>query len=106
MKLGINMITKEEFIELLNDRINWNDKVEQLCELLKDNLWESDIFNYGEILFEKILNLRFNDSGIDIIFWWLYERKYDKDLNIKIDGKEVPSDTLDDLWEIVKDYRK
>lgn len=100
------MITKEEFIELLNDRINWNDKVEQLCELLKDNLWESDIFNYGEILFEKILNLRFNDSGIDIIFWWLYERKYDKDLNIKIDGKEVPSDTLDDLWEIVKDYRK
>lgn len=100
------MITKGEFIELLNDRINWNDKVEQLCELLKDNLWESDIFNYGEILFEKILNLRFNDSGIDIIFWWLYERKYDKDLNIKIDGKEVPSDTLDDLWEIVKDYRK
>ena len=106
MKLGINMITKEEFIELLNDRINWNDKVEQLCELLGSNLWESDIFNYGEILFEKILNLRFNDSGIDIIFWWLYERKYDKDLNIKIDGKEVPSDTLDDLWEIVKDYRK
>ena len=100
------MITKGEFIELLNDRINWNDKVEQLCELLKDNLWESDIFNYGEILFEKILNLRFNDSGIDIIFWWLYERKYDEDLNIKIDGKEVPSDTLDDLWEIVKDYRK
>lgn len=100
------MITKGEFIELLNDRINWNDKVEQLCELLKDNLWESDIFNYGEILFEKILNLRFNDSGIDIIFWWLYERKYDKDLNIKIDSKEVPSDTLDDLWEIVKDYRK
>lgn len=100
------MITKEEFIELLNDRINWNDKVEQLCELLGSNLWESDIFNYGEILFEKILNLRFNDSEIDIIFWWLYERKYDKDLNIKIDGKEVPSDTLDDLWEIVKDYRK
>lgn len=100
------MITKEEFIELLNDRINWNDKVEQLCELLGSNLWESDIFNYGEILFEKILNLKFNDSGIDIIFWWLYERKYDKDLNIKIDGKEVPSDTLDDLWEIVKDYRK
>ena len=100
------MITKEEFIELLNDRINWNDKVEQLRELLGSNLWESDIFNYGEILFEKILNLRFNDSGIDIIFWWLYERKYDKDLNIKIDGKEVPSDTLDDLWEIVKDYRK
>lgn len=100
------MITKEEFIELLNDRINWNDKVEQLCELFKGNLWESDIFNYGEILFEKILNLRFNDSGIDIIFWWLYERKYDEDLNIKIDGKEVPSDTLDDLWEIVKDYRK
>ena len=106
MKLGINVITKGEFIELLNDRINWNDKVEQLCELLGSNLWESDIFNYGEILFEKILNLRFNDSGIDIIFWWLYERKYDKDLNIKIDGKEVPSDTLDDLWEIVKDYRK
>lgn len=100
------MITKGEFIELLNDRINWNDKVEQLCKLLKGNLWDSDIFNYGEILFEKILNLRFNDSGIDIIFWWLYERKYDKDLNIKIDDKEVPSDTLDDLWEIVKDYRK
>ena len=100
------MITKEEFIKLLNDRINWNDKVEQLCELLGSNLWESDIFNYGEILFEKILNLRFNDSGIDIIFWWLYERKYDKDLNIKIDGKEVPSETLDDLWNLVKDYRK
>ena len=31
------MITKGEFIELLNDRINWNDKVEQLCELLKGN---------------------------------------------------------------------
>ena len=58
------MITKGEFIELLNARINWNDKVEQLCELLGSNLWESDIFNYGEILFEKILNLRFNDSGI------------------------------------------
>lgn len=100
------MITKGEFIELLNDRINWNDKVEQLCTLLGSNLWESYIFNYVEILFEKILNLRFNDSGIDIIFWWLYERKYDENLNIKIDGKEVPSDTLDDLWEIVKDYRK
>lgn len=62
---------------------------------------------YGNILFDEVLGLLFQEEGVDDINWWLYEKCGRPDYKMwDKDGNEIPTETLDDLWEIVKDYRK
>ena len=100
------MITKEEFIGLISSHIEWLDKIERVSKILGINIWESSCTDYASLLFEKVMNLVFQEPEVDTIYWWMFERRKNKDLKMKIDGKEVPSETLDDLWNLVKDYRK
>ena len=58
-------------------------------------------------MFEKYLETYFTEEGTDIIYWYLFEKNgnseykmWDKDKN------EIPTETIEDLWNIVKDYLK
>lgn len=60
---------------------------------------------------DTVLPELFSDEGVDWVNWWLFEKPglfknslpneaYDEDGNI------IPTDTIDDLWNLVKDYQK
>ena len=101
------MITKEEFITLIKDFKKWDNKTDQVCKILNIDIIESDLVMYGSILFEKTISFLFEEEAQDNIFWWLWEKNGRSDMKMwDKDGTEVPTETLDDLWEIIKDNRK
>lgn len=101
------MITKEQFIKLITDHRKHNDRLDEVEDVLGLAIYDCDWVEYGNILFDEVLGLLFQEEGVDDINWWLYEKCGRPDYKMwDKDGKEIPTETLDDLWEIVKDYRK
>ena len=99
------MITKNEFIALINDYQNWSDQVDNASKILGiSTLFECDLIDYTSRLFDKTINILFDENGTENIYWWLYEKSGNPDLKMwDEEGNEIPSDTIDDLWELVKD---
>lgn len=99
------MITKDEFITLINDYQKWSEQVDKASEVLGiSTLFESNLIDYTSRLFDKTINILFDENGTDDIYWWLYEKSGNPDLKMwDKEGNEIPSETIDDLWEIVKD---
>lgn len=101
------MITKEQFIKLITDRRKHNDRLDEVEDVLGFAIYGCDWVEYGNILFDEVLGLLFQEEGVDDINWWLYEKCERPDYKMwDKDGNEIPTETLYDLWEIVKDYRK
>lgn len=102
------MITKEEFIDLILKQQKWSDRIDEVSEVLRvPTLFESDWVEYTSVLFDKTIKLLFNEIGVDDIAWWMYEKAGNH--NFKMwdeDGKEIPTDTIEDLWELVKDNQR
>lgn len=99
-------MNKELFIELINKIMNLNDYFDKLSDLHID-LFESPIRDYCDYSFDQILKAYFTNDGLDMIYWWLYEKNGNPE--IKAFDKyhiEIPTKTIDDLWDIVKDYLK
>lgn len=101
------MITKEQFVKLITDNRKHNDRLDEVEDVLGLAIYDCDWVEYGNILFYEVLGLLFQEEGVDDINWWLYEKCGRPDYKMwDKDGNEIPTETLDDLWEIVKDYRK
>lgn len=101
------MITKEQFIKLISDNQYHNKRLDEVEEILGTNIFDCDWVEYGNILFDETLNLLFEEEAVDDTNWWLYEKNGRPEMKMwDKDGKEIPTETLDDLWELVKDYRK
>lgn len=97
------MITKEEFIKLIDDYKDWANQLDMLDEILGHQCsLEIPVIAYGQSLFDTILRRSFDGAGVDTIEWWLYEF-VDKVITYP-DGTKVTIKTAEDLWEIVKDY--
>ena len=102
------MITKEKFIDLILKQQEWSNRVDKVSEVLNvPTLFESDWVEYASVLFDKTLALLFNEDGIDDIYWWMYEKSENPELKMWDEsGKEIPTDTVEDLWNLVKDNQK
>ena len=98
------MIEKEQFLRLINFKLEAITFIDEISEYISNKVIEKLMDNSG-IEFNTILELTFNANGIDTINWWLYEKSISPDLSIYYNGKELPSDTIEDLWELVKDNR-
>lgn len=102
------MITKEEFIKLISDYQKWNKRIDEVEKVLNFCLLNLDWIEYSNVLFDTTLSILFKKDAVDSINWWLFERPmfppgpkmWDKE------GNEVPTETIEDLWSIVKDSRK
>ena len=101
------MITKEQFIKLITDNRKHNNRLDKVEDVLGLTIYDCDWVEYGNVLFDEVLNLLFEEEAVDDINWWLYEKDGRPDYKMwDKDGNEIPTETLDDLWEIVKDYQK
>ena len=75
--------------------------------------YKVDFIEYDEIFFnviESLLTLHFNKEQKSIIEWYLYDKFLPTGemlvLNEAETGKEIPTDTPDDVWELVQKYEK
>ena len=102
------MITKEEFIDLILKQQEWYNRIDEVAEALSvPTLFESDWVEYASVLFDKTLDLLFNEDGIDDIYWWMYEKSENPERKMWDEsGKEIPTDTVEDLWNLVKNNQK
>lgn len=100
------MINKEQFELIIKSIINFNDQVDIWEKTLGGHLYETALIQSSLILSNYLITTHFNEEGQDWIIWWLYEKQGNP--NIKAwyeDGVEIPTETIDDLWELVKDSR-
>lgn len=101
------MIGKEKFVKLIKDYQEWSEKINKVCDVLGINVFEAEWIEYTSVLFDNTLHLIFEDEGVDFINWWLFERDGNPELKAWDENeKEIPLDTVEDLWEFVKDYEK
>ena len=102
------MITKEEFIDLILKQQEWSNRIDEVSEALNvPTLFESDWVEYASVLFDKTLTLLFNEDGIDDIYWWMYEKSENPPPPPPPPPPpQIPTDTVEDLWNLVKNNQK
>ena len=105
------MITKKEFVNIINRLRNYNDlqnKIDELFENSIDNK-EMDFMNAGSIcighetIVVRLLENIFNDKGT--ISWWLYECDYGRDFSLgdlEDNGVEIDLSTPEKLYDYLK----
>lgn len=87
------------------------DKYMSSVDDLGISLYETPIPTLFFKMQHRYEDLVFTQEALDVIDWWLYEKftpwdgkekleMYDKDGNI------IPTDSIEDLWNYVKDYLK
>ena len=101
-------MTKEFFIEIIENAVQYSKELDRWSDF-GINLFELPIATYGWNIFNNLLEITFTNDGIDIINWWLFEKYgfsdtpnelYDENDNI------IPTNNIEELWEIVKNYTK
>lgn len=105
-------ISKEMFLKLVKDYIERNEKMDKIADVLEDVgfgfdfLYENPAAVYGENLFDWILQNTFEQDAYDLVWWYVLDKQTNKELYYKVDGKEIPTETPEDIWEEVKDKMK
>lgn len=102
------MITFENFKRFIEASELFNTNVDKLYDL-KIDIIESELFKgYGHVEDILITSL-FKENGIDYINWWLYERKdYNGHISntlLDFERNEIEVNSIEELWDLVKDYR-
>lgn len=95
------MIGKEKFTELIQAYYKQDERVDKLGELFP-NCYDSPIIEYGWEMFDELKNTYFDEDGVDWIDYFLYENP---EKCYYQDDVKIPLETIDDLWEVIKDNR-
>jgi hypothetical protein len=104
----ITTMTKEGFVKLIENAQNYSKELDRWSDFGID-LFELPISELGWGFLNTVLPELLSDEGVDWINWWLFEKPgLGGDPNQAYDenGNVIPTDTIDDLWNIVKDYQK
>ena len=95
---------KNTFIQLINYTLSFEKEIDNV-EKLKIHIFESSLCSITYDIIHLILKSNFSSNQIDTIYWWLYESEksnvpemWDKE------GNEIPTKTVDDLWNIITNY--
>lgn len=99
------MMTKELFTKMILEIQNFGNIVDQMCDVLGTNFFESPLAEVGWDLISTLINSHFDEEGQDWINWWLYEKDGNPELKAWDENdNEIPTETIDDLWNLVKDH--
>lgn len=102
------LIKKEAFIRFIENYKYANDRT-----LIMKSDFAIDLVNFEETFvqaIEALLEVAFNKNQNQIIQWWLYEKWNTGDesvlqLNNTETGEELPSDTPEELWDLVQSLK-
>ncbi len=90
------MITKGEFVKIIENDRTYHDITDKI-EKFGISFYESDLDKCYYNLFNLVLEQYFNEDGIDLIYWWLYE-DVDKTI-ISEDGSKIELNSARDLYD-------
>jgi hypothetical protein len=96
------MVSKEEFFNVLTLKETYSKEVDKLADVLNLDIWSTPIIDSFGILFDSVIQSWFTEEGANHVFYFIYESNH----KVWVNGKPIPFDTLEDLWNFVKDYRK
>lgn len=97
-------MTKTDFIHLIEYYQLYSKELDKWDELVP--MFESTIIKLSEKIFNHILSLQFSKEGYDWITWWLWEKNGNPEMKAYDNKNEIPTETIEDLWNIVKKYIK
>ena len=95
-------MTKEEFARIIELVLKQDKLLDTYSDFIR---YDSDFASFGFLMFDKLIEAIFDTEGEDWISWWLWERSRN-DKAFDKDGNVIPTETVDDLWELVKNYVK
>lgn len=95
------MIGEEKFIELINDYRTY-DIILNNADGIFPGIFESKLVHFTWKWYEELLHSYFDKDGWDWITWYLYE---DGTNWTDENGVKHTIETVDDLWELVKNHR-
>ena len=99
------MITKTDFICLVELYKAYSKELNKWCKLVP--MFESELISYVEHMFANSIQIHFTEEGYDWIAWWLWEKNENPEMKAWDENKkEIPTETVEDLWDIVKKYIK
>ena len=99
-------MTKEDFVKAFNLIKTLEKETDKWTELGL-NIVETKLLDTVWSMQDLIFTSNFTTEGCDWIFWWLFEKGSTPELKAYDENeKEIPLETIDDLWNFVKDYRK
>lgn len=96
------MIGKQEFIDLINSHTEQNSRIDDLSKLF-EYVYGNPIIDWGFQMFDMLISALFNEDGVSWIDYYLYENP---EKCFYVGEEKIPLETLDDLWKVIKDYRK
>lgn len=102
------MITKEEFVELIDWHYKQDTEVDRLCTVFP-NFFELEVVDNSFKLVDMVWKICFDTEGHNWISWWLYDCKTSSgkcERTYEDNGKIVSVETVDELWNLVKPCRK
>jgi hypothetical protein len=98
-------MTKELFTKMILEIQNFSNRVDQLCDVLCTDFFESPLVDSGWNLINLLVESHFDEEGQDWVNWWLYEKDGNPELKAWDENdNEIPTETIDDLWNLVKDH--
>lgn len=104
-KLSIN---KELFCDMLKDLQFVNDRTMGLKHDYKMNMMDYDDPFYTAI--ENLIIIHYTQEQQNIINWWLYDKFLPTGETLILTDKDteeiIPSDTPEDIWDLIQDYEK
>jgi len=91
------MITKGEFVKIIENDRTYHDIINKIDKECGISFHESSLDNCYNYLFDLVLEQYFNEDGIDLIYWWLYE-DVDKTITSE-DGSKIELNSARDLYD-------
>lgn len=90
---------KNTFTDLLSKRIIFDKYLNDLSKL-NVNIYESREMEFADIIFDNILYLLFDENGVDLVIWWLYES--DEQI-LKTENQEIDLSDINDFVDYLFD---
>ena len=99
---------KELFCDMLNNLQFANSRTMGMKHDYKVNMMDYDDPFY--IAIENLLQLKYTEEQRNIINWWLYDKFLPTGevliLTDKTTDEIIPSDTPDDVWDLIQNHEK
>lgn len=105
MEKSSTVLLKEEFIKIIQEYDTFKDRIDKISKAGLQ-IWNSELVEYSYQTFDRLLKALFTEEGVDWVYWWLLEKRGNPEFKAFDENqKEIPSETIEDLWNVVKQYR-